>query len=249
MKFKKWLNKLKKELRKLPQSEIDEALRYYQELYADKRDMGMREAAIIAEFGSPEYAAEAIKKEALEQPKRRERREERPAGFPHERYGFDRYEYHYIRDGADRELFEDIHNAKYGKAPEAPLREPRSMRTYEDGYRDGRASAPKKRGLIRTLFKIIFGIATALTVFIAAVVTWSVVAACFFAGLGMSLGGLAQIVISLSAVSTGVAWLPALGSGLFLAGFGFVFGWLFIKVAVKLFKATKKACVWVFRKV
>lgn len=55
-----WERQLKKGISSLPKSEQQRALDYYNELFADKIDAGMREQYIIAEFGNPYDVANKI---------------------------------------------------------------------------------------------------------------------------------------------------------------------------------------------
>ena len=57
MTFKQWNRKLDKKLSALPRGEREKVQAYYSELYMDKQEAGMPEAAILAEFGPPEEAA------------------------------------------------------------------------------------------------------------------------------------------------------------------------------------------------
>lgn len=52
-----WEKKLRKKLSALPADERNRILEYYDELYCDKRDAGLREEEILKEFGPPEDAA------------------------------------------------------------------------------------------------------------------------------------------------------------------------------------------------
>ena len=73
---KQWNKRFRKALRSLPASERNAAAEYYDELYGDKRDAGMSEEAITAEFGDPEDAARRIADEAgvaAARPRRRTR--------------------------------------------------------------------------------------------------------------------------------------------------------------------------------
>lgn len=55
-----WERQLKKGISNLPKSEQQRVLDYYNELFADKIDAGMREQYIIAEFGNPYDVANKI---------------------------------------------------------------------------------------------------------------------------------------------------------------------------------------------
>ncbi len=66
MTYTKWESELKSMLAGLPENEIDEAKRYYAEIYGDKRDAGFSDEDIIKEFGTPEECAEKIRAEAKE---------------------------------------------------------------------------------------------------------------------------------------------------------------------------------------
>lgn len=66
MTYTKWESELKSLLAGLPENEIDEATRYYAEIYGDKRDAGFSDEDIIKEFGTPEECAEKIRTEAAE---------------------------------------------------------------------------------------------------------------------------------------------------------------------------------------
>lgn len=58
-----WERRLKKCLRDLPSIEQDKVFDYYDELFADKIECGMREEDIIDEFGSPYEVADRIRNE------------------------------------------------------------------------------------------------------------------------------------------------------------------------------------------
>ena len=66
MTYTKWESELKSLLAGLPEKEIEEATRYYSEIYGDKRDAGFSDEDIIKEFGTPEECAEKIRAEASE---------------------------------------------------------------------------------------------------------------------------------------------------------------------------------------
>lgn len=55
-----WDRKLKRLLKDLPKEERDRIFEYYDELYEDKADEGMKESEIVERFGDPEAAAEKI---------------------------------------------------------------------------------------------------------------------------------------------------------------------------------------------
>lgn len=55
-----WETELKKNIHRLPKSEQDKALDYYNELFADKAETGRSESQIIAEFGNPCDVADKI---------------------------------------------------------------------------------------------------------------------------------------------------------------------------------------------
>ncbi len=55
-----WETELKKNIHRLPKSEQDKALDYYNELFADKAESGMSETQIISEFGNPCDVADKI---------------------------------------------------------------------------------------------------------------------------------------------------------------------------------------------
>lgn len=59
----KWSSKLKKALSPLPKEEREKISEYYEEMYLDKRDAGLEEEAILAEFGPPEEAAKRFLQE------------------------------------------------------------------------------------------------------------------------------------------------------------------------------------------
>ena len=60
MTFKKWQYELKCLLRGMPNNEIKEIARYYEEMYTDKREAGIPEDDILIEFGTPNECAERI---------------------------------------------------------------------------------------------------------------------------------------------------------------------------------------------
>ncbi len=53
-----WDKRLKKKLSPLGKEEKEKIIAYYDELYYDKKDAGLSEEEILAEFGTPEAAAE-----------------------------------------------------------------------------------------------------------------------------------------------------------------------------------------------
>lgn len=55
-----WETELKKNIHRLPKSEQDKALEYYNELFMDKAESGRSETQIIAEFGNPCDVADKI---------------------------------------------------------------------------------------------------------------------------------------------------------------------------------------------
>lgn len=64
MTYKQWEKKFRRALRSLPRQERDAAGGYYAELYGDKRDAGLAEEDILAEFGDPAAAAGRILEDA-----------------------------------------------------------------------------------------------------------------------------------------------------------------------------------------
>lgn len=54
---KEWEKKLKRFLSPLPKAEQNQIVEYYREMYGDKRDAGLSEAEILAEFGDPQVCA------------------------------------------------------------------------------------------------------------------------------------------------------------------------------------------------
>lgn len=71
MTYKEWEFDLRRKLKSLPKSEIDDVLKFYREIYNDKRDAGISERDIILEFGSPrECASKILGEDASEDCKR-----------------------------------------------------------------------------------------------------------------------------------------------------------------------------------
>jgi uncharacterized membrane protein len=57
MNKKKWFKQLQKHLNGIPKPERQRVLDFYEELFADKREAGIRESDILMEFGDPKIAA------------------------------------------------------------------------------------------------------------------------------------------------------------------------------------------------
>lgn len=55
-----WESELRKNIHRLPKSEIDQIFEYYNEIFNDKIESGMKEGEIIAEFGNPIDVADKI---------------------------------------------------------------------------------------------------------------------------------------------------------------------------------------------
>ncbi len=58
-----WERELRKNIQRLPSDEVDKILDYYDELFEDKAERGMRESDIIYEFGNPFDVARKIMNE------------------------------------------------------------------------------------------------------------------------------------------------------------------------------------------
>lgn len=65
MTYKEWEHNLELLLGDMPKSEIDNVKKFYREIYIDKKDLGLSEAEIVAEFGSPKECAEGILSEQV----------------------------------------------------------------------------------------------------------------------------------------------------------------------------------------
>lgn len=60
MKKEEWFSELDRLLSPLPYEEKKKAIDYFEEIYADRADVGYSESAILAEFGTPYKAAEGV---------------------------------------------------------------------------------------------------------------------------------------------------------------------------------------------
>ena len=60
MTFSEWKKALRRSLDDLPDEEIDTAIEYYKEMFADMTEAGRSEEDILAEFGAPAECAERI---------------------------------------------------------------------------------------------------------------------------------------------------------------------------------------------
>lgn len=67
MTYNEWRDELKSNLMSVPESEQRRVLAYYAEAYADRREAGYSERAIIAEFGAPYDAAQKILHEKVDE--------------------------------------------------------------------------------------------------------------------------------------------------------------------------------------
>lgn len=63
MKYIEWRDEFERFLGSLDKTERERILAYYSEIYADKRDSGMTEQQVVAEFGAPYDAAKKIMEE------------------------------------------------------------------------------------------------------------------------------------------------------------------------------------------
>ncbi len=63
MTFSEWKKILRRELDDLPDDEVDSAIDYYKEMYADMAEAGRREEDILSEFGDPYECADKIRRE------------------------------------------------------------------------------------------------------------------------------------------------------------------------------------------
>ena len=84
MNFSEWKKALRAALDDMPDDEVDSALDYYKEMFADMSELGRSERDIIAEFGTPSDCADKIRRECgdLKAVKSDENTEEK-ANTPH----------------------------------------------------------------------------------------------------------------------------------------------------------------------
>lgn len=78
---KEWEKKLKRFLQPLPKAEQSRIIEYYREMYGDKRDAGLSETEILAEFGDPQVCAGRMISENADE--EAARAEEQPVGNPY----------------------------------------------------------------------------------------------------------------------------------------------------------------------
>ena len=67
MNFSEWKKALRAALDDMPDDEVDSALDYYKEMFADMSELGRSERDILTEFGTPSDCADKIRRECGDQ--------------------------------------------------------------------------------------------------------------------------------------------------------------------------------------
>lgn len=216
MKYIQWRDELEGYLRDLPEEERQKIFAYFSEMYADKRDAGMSEREITAEFGAPYDVAQRILHENSFGNDGEEPDGQTPRGAARTDRGADRRS---ARD--DGWEYIDGKTARKGD---------------ENGAGDGRC--------LTALF-VVLCIVFCIPLFILSVVLLGVTVGFFAAPLGILIGGFATVGGAIGALVSGsgsaAVSLIALGLGLAVSGVGLALLPVFVKIILWLWRAAKAA--------
>lgn len=267
-----WFRAFRASVRKLPKAEQERVLDYYEELYLDKRELGIPEGDVLAEFGDPSSAASRILAE--------EAAPAAPAYAP-PGYGGPVYPAPGRYAGSDAPPQNDYRAASYQTPPPAGYQAPPYQAPNPAGYQappNGFAGAPypppagyqappyqappapagkpqvKRRfsgGRLAIL--LILGIPVGIVLFALVLAGIATALALVVAGIGVMIGGVGGTIATLVTNFVPEVWVAQAGVGLVALGLGILMTWGFAKLVPLLCKAMKGLFVgmhhFVFRRV
>lgn len=250
---KEWFSRLRNFIQGMPQEEQRRIFDYYEELYADKRESGMSEWDIIAEFGNPQEVAGKMLTEMSTL--HSEDTDYRAPATPACRAEGDRRESASPRYGAREE--HGTAQSQYGAQPNAaqPPYGAQTQYAAQPQYAAATPPTPEKRKFSfgRLLVFIFLLIPCGAILFALIFAGWAAFLALTVSGVVVAIGGGGSAVYTLVTAFDGSTWLAYAGAGLALVGAGIGLTCICSRLMGVFWKLTGKLCKsfyhFVFRRV
>ena len=208
-----WESELKKNIHRLPSDEIKRVMEYYDELFADKIEQGLKETEIVSQFGNPVDVADKILSDYDgEMPER----EETPVPSVKKS----------DKGAEDTEpVIADYKQPSPAKSDTEPMIAEYKEPCKNDGgtaETESKKKSTRKRefNFGRLLAFVLINVFTGFVLFIFAASVWIAFASVTIAGFACAAGGVAGIVISIGTLFGGHAAIAFAQIGISVAAVG-----------------------------
>ena len=224
---KEWFSRLRNFIQGMPQEEQRKIFDYYEELYADKRESGMSEWDIIAEFGNPqEVAGKMLTEMSTLHSEDADYRTAAAPVYPAER----------DRRASPRTAVPGYaESPHYAESPQSP------------------AAEKRKFSFGRLLVFIFLLIPCGAILFALIFAVWAAFLALTVSGVVIAIGGGGSAIYTLATAFESGTWLAYAGAGLALVGAGIGLTCICSRLMGVFWKLTGKLCKsfchFVFRRV
>ncbi len=235
---KEWFSRLRNFIQGMPQEEQRKIFDYYEELYADKRESGMSEWDIIAEFGNPqEVAGKMLTEMSTLHSEDADSRAAAPV-YPAE---------------SDRRASPRTAPPGYGAPPQySPPPQYAESPHYAESPQSP-AAEKRKFSFGRLLVFIFLLIPCGAILFALIFAVWAAFLALTVSGVVIAIGGGGSAIYTLATAFESGTWLAYAGAGLALVGAGIGLTCICSRLMGVFWKLTGKLCKsfyhFVFRRV